>query len=227
MGEDVYALTLKTALTEIRIFYPDITRSFIFAKDGTIIAEAEQDAEKPLEKKINSFQRLIEKADTISGMDTFLVNGDKGVFQVSQISSMYLVLAASKKADIANIGSVAKIAIQTVMKILENIVSTPTQPASPSQNLTAENLNGVFAGETAQVDDEVLEIWSKNSDDDHIEEIEIKAPNGKTARCKVKPITEQEFEGKSLIRIPEKIYHALKVEKGEQVKVKPVLAGRK
>lgn len=227
MSEDVYANTLKIALTEVRNTCPDITRSFIFDKDGTIIAKAEQDAERLIEKNIDSFQNLIEKAETIGGFDNLLVNGNKGIFQISRIDNMYLALSASKKADMAIVQSVAKVIIPTIMKISENIVSTPPTSASPSQDLTAENLTGFFAGETAQVDDEILKEWSKNLDNTHINQIEIETPNGKTARCKVKAINEREFKGKNLIRIPEKIYRTLEVEKGELVKVKPIVNGEK
>jgi hypothetical protein len=86
-----------------------------------------------------------------------------------------------------------------------------------------ENLTGLFVGETAQVDNEILKEWSKNLNNARIDEIEVETPNGKTARCKVKAISEREFRGKDLIRIPEKIYRRLEVEKGALVKVKPVI----
>jgi predicted regulator of Ras-like GTPase activity (Roadblock/LC7/MglB family) len=224
MSEDIYASALETALTEIRNIYPDITRSFIFTKDGTIIAKASQDTEVSEEKEIHSFQNLMEKADTIGGLNTFLVNGNKGTLQISRVNNMYLALSASKKADMAYIQSLTKIIFPTVIKLLENIVSTPTQQPSSIQNLTAENLTGLFIGETAQVDNEILKEWSKNLDHINIDEIEIETSNGKIARCKVKAIKEHEFKGKRLVRIPEKIYCTLEVEKGELVKVKPVVS---
>jgi len=223
MSEDIYANALKTALTEVRNICPDITRSFIFTEDGTIIAEAAQDAEVSTERTIHSFQSLIEKADTIGGLNTFLVNGSKGVAQISRVNNMYLALSASKKADMAFIQSVARIIVPTVMKLLENIVSTPLKSTSPSQNLTAENLTGLFTGETAQIDNEILKEWSKNLGNVHIDEIEVETPNGKNARCKVKAISEREFVGKGLIRIPEKLSRTLELEKGEQLKVKPII----
>jgi len=223
MSEDIYANALKTALTEVRNISPDITRSFIFTKDGTIIAEAAQDVKVSTEKSIHCFQSLIEKADTIGGLNTFMVNGNKGMAQISRINNMYLALSASKKADITYIQSVARILIPTVMKLLENIVSTPIKPASYSQNLIAENLTGLFTGETAQIDNGVLKEWSKTLKNAHINEIEIETPNGKTARCRVKAISQREFKRKDLIRIPEKIYRTLEVEKGELVKVKPII----
>ena len=224
MNEDTYANALRTALTEVRNICPDVTRSFIFARDGTIIAEAAQDTEVSTEKKIPSFQSLIEKADTIGGLNTFLVNGNKGVAQISRINNMYLTLSASKKVDMAYIQSVAKIIVPTIMKLLETIVSTPLKSTSPSQNLIAENLTGLFTGETAQVDNETLKKWSKTLKNAYINEIEIETQNGKTAKCKVKAITEREFKGKDLIRIPEKICRALEVERGELVKVKPIIS---
>jgi hypothetical protein len=223
MNEDIYATALKTALTEVRNICPDVTRSFIFDRDGTIIAEAAQDAEVSTEKKILSFQSLIEKAETIGGLDTFLVNGNKGIAQISRVNNMYLALSASKKADMTYIQSIAKVIIPTVLKILENIVSTPLKSASSPQNLIAENLTGLFVGETAQVDNEILKEWSKTLNNTHINEIEIEAPNGRIAKCGVKVISEREFKGKGLIRIPEKIYRTLEVEKGDLVKVKPII----
>ena len=223
MSEDIYANALKTALTEVRNICPDITRSFIFTEDGTIIAEAAQDAEVSTERTIHSFQSLIEKADTIGGLNTFLVNGSKGIAQISRVNNMYLALSASKKADMTFIQSVARIIVPTVMKLLENIVSTPLKSTSPSQNLTAENLTGLFTGETAQIDNEILKEWSKNLGNVHIDEIEVETPNGKNARCKVKAISEREFVGKGLIRIPEKLSRTLELEKGEQLKVKPII----
>jgi len=226
MSEDIYAnalrTALRTALTEIRNIYPDITRSFIFTKEGTIIAQAAQDAEVSTQKTIHSFQSLIEKADTIGGLNTFLINGNNGVAQISRVNNMYLALSASKKTDMTQIQSVARTLVPTVIKLLENIVSTPLKPASSPQSFTAENLTGLFTGETAQVDREVLKEWSKDFKT-HIDEIEIETSNGNTARCKVKAISERTFKGKGLIRIPEKIYRTLEVEKGELVKVKPII----
>jgi len=223
MSEDMYTNAFKTALTEIRNTCPDITRSFIFTKEGKIIAEAAQDTGVSTEKTIHSFQNLMEKSDAIGGLNAFLVNGTKGMAQISMVNNMYLALSASKKADITYIQSVAKIIVPTVMKLLANIVSTPLKPASPPQNLIAENLTGLFTGETAQVDNEILKEWSKNFDIVRIDEIEIETASGKIARCKVKAISEHKFEGKGLIRIPEKIYRTLEVEKGESVRVRPVV----
>jgi len=224
MSEDTQVNALETALTEIRNTCPEITRSFIFTKEGTIIAEAAQDAEIYTEKTFRSLQNLMEKTDTIGGLNTFLVNGDKGVVQISRINNMYLALSAPKKADMTYIQSIARTTILTIMKILQNTistVSTPLKPASYSENLTAENLTGLFTGDTAQVDNEILKEWSKSLNNTRINEIEIETSDGKIARCKVKAISEPEFKGKGIVRIPEKIYRTLEVEKGDQVKVKP------
>jgi len=222
MSEDIYANALKTTLTEIRNTCPDITCSLIFTKEGTIIAEAVQDIKLSIEKTLHSFQSLIEKADTVGGLNTFLVNGNNGIAQISRINDMYLALSASKKADMTYIQSVARTIIPTIMKLLENIISTPLKPVSSPQSFTAENLTGLFAGETAQVDNEVLKEWSRDFNI-HIDEIEIETSNGKIATCRVKAITEREFKGKGLIRIPEKIYRTLEVERGELVRVKPII----
>ena len=222
MSEDAYVNALKTALTEVRNICPDVTRSFIFTKDGKVIAEAAQDTKVSTEKTLQSFQSLMENAETIGDLNTFSVNGNKGALQISRINNMYLALSATKKADMAYVQSVANIIVPTVLKLLETIVSTPLKSTHSPQDFKAENLTGLFAGETAQVDNEVLKEWSENFNDAHIDEIEIETSNGKIARCRVKAISEPEFKGRGLIRIPEKIYRTLEVEKGEQVKVRPI-----
>ncbi|MCK4313319.1 hypothetical protein KAW04_01005, partial [Candidatus Bathyarchaeota archaeon] len=56
-----------------------------------------------------------------------------------------------------------------------------------------------------------------------IEEVEVETFDGKTSRCKVKPIKDSKYEGKGIIRMPEKIQLNLEIEKGELIRVKPAV----
>jgi hypothetical protein len=142
---------------------------------------------------------------------------------------MYLAISASKRVDLTSFQSVAKVIIPTIMhacKTFEPVASAPIKHTSSFQDFVSENLTGFFKGETVQIDEAILEKWSADFKT-AITEVDIETSKGQTARCKVKAIKETECKGKNLIRIPEKIYRILDVEKGEPVKVRPVTNGEK
>jgi len=89
MNKDPYAVALKNALTEIKKICPDISRSFIFTKDGTIVAGDPETDEKTMEKMIHSFQSVAEEADAIGTLKAVYVNGKKGKVILSSVNDMY------------------------------------------------------------------------------------------------------------------------------------------
>jgi predicted regulator of Ras-like GTPase activity (Roadblock/LC7/MglB family) len=225
MNKDPYAVALENALTEIKNICPDITHSFIFTKDGAIVARVSETDEETTEKTISSFQSVAEKADTIGSLKAFYVNGNKGKIILSGVNDMYLALAASEDADTTYLHSVTRVIIPTVLKLLETI--TPTPPASPtplqsepSKQLIVDTLSGFFVGDSVQIDTELLEDWARLLRES-VSEVEIESVDGEATQCKVKEINDSKLKGKGMIRIPEKVCKTLEVKKGELVKVKP------
>ena len=222
MNKDPYAVALKNALTEIKKICPDVSRSFIFTKDGVIVAGDSETDEKTMEKMIRSFQSVAEKADTIGSLKAVYVNGKKGKVILSSVNDMYLALATSKNADTTYLHSVTRVLIPTVLKLLETITPTPLQFA-PSKQLVVDTLSGFFVGDSVQIDTKLLEEWGKLSNQRSVSQVEIEAFGGKSTQCKVKEINDPKLKGKGIIRIPEKVCKTLEVKKGELVEVKPAL----
>jgi predicted regulator of Ras-like GTPase activity (Roadblock/LC7/MglB family) len=224
MDKDTYATALSDTLTEVRNICSDISCSFIFTKEGSIVAGDEQSVDVPIEKTVNAFQNLMEKAITIGGLYTMIVNGSKGNVHISSVNDMYLVIAASKNADMVYIHSIANVIVPTVLKLLKSIAPTPPTPLKkvPSQQLVVENISGFFVGDTVQVDEEILRQWSKIFKGKNVREVEVEVFGGKVTQCKVKAISDSQYEGKGLIRVPEKIARELEVTEGELVRIKPV-----
>jgi len=145
MNEKVYAIALKSALTEIQNVCEGIKWSFIFTKDGTIISGNDDKTISPeITKAASSFQSLTEKAGAVGGLTQLLINGDKGKVHVSSIDDNYLVSGTSKKADIAYMRSITSVVFPTILRVLENIGGSigevgPTPLKSlPSQPLEDE-----------------------------------------------------------------------------------------
>jgi len=94
----------------------------------------------------------------------------------------------------------------------------------PSQQLIVDRFGGFMVRpDTVQLDFEILERWSSLLEVKGINEVDIETFSGKTTRCKVKVISDQKFEGRGLIRIPEKTCETLELKRGELVRVKPVV----
>jgi predicted regulator of Ras-like GTPase activity (Roadblock/LC7/MglB family) len=101
-----------------------------------------------------------------------------------------------------------------------------TKIARPQQ-LIVDKLGGLLVrADTVQIDAELLNRWSTLLDVKKINEVEIETFGGKTARCKVKTISDRKLEGKGFIRIPEKTCQMLEIKRGELVRVSPVIEER-
>ena len=145
MNEEVYAIALKSAITEIQNVCEGIEWSFIFTKDGTIISGNDDKTIGPeITKTASSFQSLTEKAGAVGGLDQLLINGNKGKVHVSSIDNMYLVSGTSKQADIAYIRSITSVVFPTIKQVMESINSsignvdpTPLKPL-PSKPIKEE-----------------------------------------------------------------------------------------
>ena len=100
----------------------------------------------------------------------------------------------------------------------------PLLPEPPVTQLITEKLSGFLVpSDTVRVDTQVIAQWKELYGDKKINEVEVEALNGKTTRCKVKPIKKSKDAGKGYIKMPEKIQLTLEIATGELVTVKPVV----
>jgi len=237
MNRDPYAIALDSALTEIKKAYPDIKNSFIFTKNGTIITGDQETDEKTMNNVRETFENLKEKAKAIGNLKSFHITAKNGKLTLSKIKDMYLIMATSKNADKTHIYSITHVIIPTILKTLETFAPTPLQ-VTPTKKLIVDTLSGFFAGDSVQIDAEILRDWTKNNDprarvkaaltgeqntQESINNVKIETFGGNSTLCKVKEINDDKLKGKNMIRIPEKLCKSLEINKGDLVKVKPAL----
>jgi len=268
VDNDVYSFALKNALNEIQNICPDIKNSFMFKEDGEIVAGDENTPEKAVVHVIDSFNGILEKAESIGGVEGIILEGSKGRVNISYMNDLYLVTVTSKKADMNYVNTVTRVLIPTILRLLEKIhpaplksktaplevkteipvteepeeqVETPFEenlkeerrenlenetllPEPPVNQLIIEDLGGLLVpSDTVRIDSETLSQWEEFSDGTKIEEVEVETFDGKTTRCKVKPIKDSKYKGKGIVRMPERIQLDLEIKKGELVRVKPVV----
>jgi predicted regulator of Ras-like GTPase activity (Roadblock/LC7/MglB family) len=143
MYSEAYSTALKNALTEIKNICPDVQTSFLFNKEGTMIAGDNAAQEAPLEKTVGAMEGIFEKTESIGGLDTVVINGQKGKVHISCVNDIYLAMVTSRNADMTYVQTVQRVLMPTVIKLLDSISTTQTKvlsskpsPVDPSTNLS-------------------------------------------------------------------------------------------
>lgn len=94
----------------------------------------------------------------------------------------------------------------------------------PATQLIVENIGGLLVpSDTVRIDNETLTQWENMFEGKKVEYVEIETFDGKTTKCKVKPIKDSKYFGKGIVQIPEKMQLTLEIKKGELVRVKPII----
>jgi hypothetical protein len=104
------------------------------------------------------------------------------------------------------------------------INTEPYVPEPPVTQFIVENLGGLLVpSDTVRIDNAVIAQWNELYGDKKLEEVDLESVNGRTTRCKFKPIKDSKSTGKGIIQMPEKIQLTLETAKGELVMAKPVI----
>ncbi|MDH5494116.1 MAG: hypothetical protein OEY24_00210 [Candidatus Bathyarchaeota archaeon] len=135
MTNEVYAFALKNALTEIRNVCSDVQTCFLFDKEAAVVAGDAETPEATIEKVVRSLEGILEKADTIGGLNSLVIEGNKGNVHISCVNDMYLTMITSKNADMKYLETVARVLIPTVIKLLDSLDPTPLRQLPPSHTL--------------------------------------------------------------------------------------------
>jgi predicted regulator of Ras-like GTPase activity (Roadblock/LC7/MglB family) len=113
---------------------------------------------------------------------------------------------------------------EDVAKIEEEPDELTPEIELPSNQLIVETFSGFLVrSDTVQISEDVMAQWEELLDGKAIARVEVEAFNGKSSECKVKTVDNAKLENKAIIKIPEKLCQELDIDKGELVRVKPVL----
>jgi len=128
MDSEIYSFAIKNTLEQIQKACPDVKHSFMFREDGEVIAGQENTPEQTIVKAINTFDSIVEKAQTIGNIDGLTVEAQDGNVNVQHMDNLYLVTVTSKNADMKYINTLNNVLFPTVLKLLDKIGPAPTRP---------------------------------------------------------------------------------------------------
>ena len=246
MDNDMYALALKNTLNEIKNVCPDVSHSFIFKENQEILTKDENTDERTIKKTAISFSAITEMAE-IGEAESVTFQGTNGRVNITHFNDFYLTTVASNEADEKALTSLTRVLVPTMLKLTPKIFPSqdhfkenklkqqPETPDNPEPYLPdpivsqfkVENLGlgGVLGSTIAiRIDRALIAQWNELYGDNKIEEAIIEeTATGKSLRCKFKLIKESKYEAKGIIQMSEGAQRALKIQKGAEVLVKPVI----
>jgi predicted regulator of Ras-like GTPase activity (Roadblock/LC7/MglB family) len=131
MDNEVYSFALKNTLDEVQKICPDIKSAFALTKDHELLARDETTPENAITRAITAFEEMLEKAQTIGGVEEMTIEGENGRLNVSRLDEVYLVTVTSKQADLNYVKTVTHVLVPTVLRLLEKLSPIPLNPPKP------------------------------------------------------------------------------------------------
>jgi len=105
------------------------------------------------------------------------------------------------------------------------ITPEPVIPKPPVNQLLVERIGGLLVpSDAVRVDAELVAKWHDLYGGRAITQLKVETLEGRSLKCKFKPMREAEVNLKGIIQIPERILHFLGTGEGKLVTVKPVVA---
>ena len=122
---------LQTIICEFKNISPEITKSFIFNKDGEILASDEATTEEQSKKLIAAFNNVAEHAQVIGGVETLTIQGADRQLNIIVTNNRYLTTVCSRTADEKIIKSLTRVIVPTVLGLMDNAVPEITSEVLP------------------------------------------------------------------------------------------------
>ena len=130
------SITLQTVISEFKNISPEVTKAFIFKKDGEILASIEGNVEEEHAKKIaDSFDEIASQAAVIGGLELVAVQGVSTQLEISSTNNSYLATVASRAADEKMVKALTRIIVPTVIKLLDQVNPSPSNQPSDAAKL--------------------------------------------------------------------------------------------
>jgi predicted regulator of Ras-like GTPase activity (Roadblock/LC7/MglB family) len=183
MDDELYSFALKNTLDEIRNLCPDITNAFMFKEDGEIIASDEITPQQSIVHVIDDFDSMLEKAETMGGIEQITIEGSKKRVNVSHMNNNYLVTITSQSADKNYVNTISRVLFTTVVKLLDKIShaslkNNPTEP-EPELETVIEKNEETDEQNGNEPETEEAESSEQPSNEPEIEEAEPAEPSTK------------------------------------------------
>ncbi|MGA2681656.1 MAG: hypothetical protein ABSF44_07640 [Candidatus Bathyarchaeia archaeon] len=129
---------LQTVLDEFKNISPELTKAFIFKKDGEILASnGDSIAEDQAKKLADAFDEIANQAEVVGGMEILTIQGVSSQLDITSTNSRYIATVSSRGVDEKMVKALNCVVVPTVIKLLDQV--TPSAPDNePSDEVKSE-----------------------------------------------------------------------------------------
>jgi hypothetical protein len=118
-------LALKSTLEEIKSVCPEVSNTFIFKSDQTIIAKDGTTQETTLaEDSVKAFSILTDKTQTAGGLESATFLGTDSQVKITRVNNMYFALVAYRGADEKILTVISRILAPAILKTMQAVDPT-------------------------------------------------------------------------------------------------------
>ena len=118
---EAYSTALQIIISEFKNITPEIKNTFIFKKDGEIVASTETTSEDQSKKLIAAFNDIADLSETIGGIETLTIQGADSQLSITSMNNRYLVNVSSRAADEKIVKTLTSVIVPTVVKLVDQI----------------------------------------------------------------------------------------------------------
>jgi predicted regulator of Ras-like GTPase activity (Roadblock/LC7/MglB family) len=118
---EAYSTALQITINEFKNITPEITNTFIFKKNGEIIASTETNSEDQNRKIVAAFNDITEQAETIGGVETLTIQGSNSKLSIRSMNELFLATVSSREADEKMVKMLTIVIVPTVVKLIDQI----------------------------------------------------------------------------------------------------------
>jgi len=118
---EAYSTALQTIINEFKNITPEITNTFIFKKNGEIVASTETTNADQNKKLIAAFNDIADRAENIGGVETLAIQGADSQLSITSMNNHYLVNVSSCAADEKIVKTLTNVIVPAVVKLVDKI----------------------------------------------------------------------------------------------------------
>ena len=128
-----YSYALKSTINEIKNVTPHFLSSFIFNKEGQIIAQDDATNEESAKQAINLFGEMTKSSSVIGELENISIQSDNGQVNFTCVEDFCLVIVCSKGADGKILRALSRVLVPTAINLV-NQLSTMSPEKTTVQN---------------------------------------------------------------------------------------------
>lgn len=140
------SVALQAVIGEFKNISPELSRAYVFKKDGEVLASNEAAIAEERAKRIaTAFDELAEQSEVIGRMETLCIQGVSNQLNIAAANSRYVVTVSSRVADEKMVKALTYVIIPAIIKLLDQVdpsasTNEPADTAKPDLKKVEENI---------------------------------------------------------------------------------------